>query len=74
MRGKRQVRARAASDFVFDHEVLTIAPKQNAADLLQRAPGIFVARPAGEAVAHRIFLRGFDADHGQDIEIYVGGE
>lgn len=72
VRGQKRVRSRAISDFVISNDVLTLAPRQSAADLLTRAPGLYVAQQAGEAVAHRLFLRGFDAEHGQDIELYVG--
>ena len=50
-----------------------LAPHQNAGELLTTAPGVYIAQPEGEAVAHQIFLRGFDAEHGQDIELTVGG-
>ena len=71
-RGRRPPPPRAASDFVLDRDVLTAAPRQSAGDLLSRAPGVYVSRPEGEAVAHEIFLRGFNAAHGQDIEFTVG--
>lgn len=73
VRGKRPPAPRAASDFVLDRDLLTAAPKQNAGDMLTSAPGVYVARPEGDAVAHEIFLRGFDAAHGQDIEFTAGG-
>jgi hypothetical protein len=41
--------------------------------MLGAAPGIYVARPEGDALAHEVFLRGFDAGHGQDIEFTVNG-
>lgn len=71
-RGRRPPPPRAASDFVLDRDVLGAAPRQSAGDLLSRAPGVYVSRPEGEAVAHEIFLRGFNAAHGQDIEFTVG--
>ena len=72
VRGRRRPPPRATSDFVLDRDVLAAAPHQSAADLMLRAPGVYVSRPEGEAVAHEIFLRGFDAEHGQDIELTVG--
>jgi hypothetical protein len=63
---------RAASDFVLDHDIVNAAPHQTAADLLSAAPGVYVSRPEGDAVAHQVFLRGFDAEHGQDIQFTVG--
>lgn len=67
------VATRGSSDFVLNGEVLSAAPHPSAADMLQSAPGIYVAKPEGDAVAHEVFLRGFDAEHGQDIEFNVGG-
>lgn len=63
---------RAASDFVVERDVLAAPPRQSAADMLSSAPGVYVARAEGEAVAHEITLRGFNAAHGQDIEITAG--
>jgi len=64
---------RATSDFVLDREILSAAPHQSAGELLASAPGVYIARPEGDAVAHQVYLRGFDAEHGQDIEFTVGG-
>ncbi|MSP63423.1 MAG: TonB family protein [Myxococcales bacterium] len=64
--------ARGPSDFVLDRQVLSAAPHQSAGDLLASAPGVYIARPEGDAVAHQVYLRGFDAEHGQDIEFSVG--
>ncbi len=72
IRGRRPPPSRAASDFSIDRDILNIAPKQNAGDLLSTAPGVYISRPEGEAVAHEIILRGFDAAHGQDIELRMG--
>lgn len=64
---------RGASDFRLDRTVFEAAPRPTAADLLKSAPGFNVMRPEGDAVAQRVSLRGFDADHGQDIQFSVGG-
>lgn len=64
---------RVASDYEVDREILEAAPHRDAADMLSSAPGVYVARPEGDAVAQHIFLRGFDAEHGQDIEMTMGG-
>ncbi len=64
---------RAASDFEVGSDVLRAAPRDEGADLLSSAPGFYVARPAGAAIAHRILVRGFDAAHGQDLAVDVGG-
>jgi hypothetical protein len=65
--------SRGASDFRIPRAVLQAAPHATGADLLATAPGIFVAHPEGDAIAQRIYLRGFDAEHGQDVELRVGG-
>jgi len=72
VRGRRPVQTRVASDFAIEREVLDIAPTQTAGDLLSTAPGVYISQPEGEAVAHEIILRGFDASHGQDIEVRMG--
>ena len=64
---------RAASDFEIERRLLELAPHRDAGEMLRAAPGMFVSRPEGDAVAHRIVLRGFDAEHGQDLELTVGG-
>ncbi|WP_394838131.1 TonB family protein [Pendulispora rubella] len=64
---------RSASATVRGRDVIELAPHRTASDLLQLAPGIFVTQHSGEGKAHQIFLRGFDAVHGQDLEIWVGG-
>lgn len=72
VQGRPNPPRRAASDFRIGREILAAAPHQSAAEMLTAAPGVHVAQPEGEAVAQRIFLRGFDAEHGQDIELRVG--
>ncbi|MCL2725669.1 MAG: TonB-dependent receptor [Polyangiaceae bacterium] len=71
--GKPNPPSRGPSDFRLAQETLAAAPHATAADLLATAPGIFIAHPEGEAIAQRIFLRGFDAEHGQDVEFKVSG-
>ncbi len=69
MRGEQ----RGVNDVRIDGALLRAAPAQDSGDLLKRAPGVVVARIEGDAVAQRIMLRGFDADHGQDVELNVDG-
>ena len=71
--GKRQPPSRGTSDFRIPRATLTAAPHGTAADLLSTAPGVFIAHPEGEAIAQRVFLRGFDAEHGQDVEFKLAG-
>jgi iron complex outermembrane receptor protein len=73
--GERLLRTeeRSASDFTVRKQVLGAAPRQEGADTLRTVPGLTIGRAEGMAGAHRYMLRGFDADHGQDIEFRVGG-
>lgn len=71
-KGKKAPPPRAPSDFALDREILQIAPKPTAEKMMEAAPGVYVAKAEGDAVAGEIFLRGFDAEHGQDIELTVG--
>lgn len=64
---------RTAAEHTIDRPVIDAAPRQEAGDLLRTVPGLFAARGEGDAVAHRLMLRGFDAEHGQDIELTVDG-
>jgi iron complex outermembrane receptor protein len=74
VRGKRDHSSvRGASDIVLSRQLLIAAPHADAGSMLRSAPGVYVSRPEGDAVAHQIFLRGFDAEHGQDIELSAGG-
>ncbi|WP_281337380.1 TonB-dependent receptor [Flavobacterium eburneipallidum] len=45
----------------------------NSQDVLRMVPGLFIGQHAGGGKAEQIFLRGFDLDHGTDINISVDG-
>jgi iron complex outermembrane receptor protein len=62
-----------ASDFNVSVGALALVPHANASDLLKLAPGILLTNEGGEGHAEQVFLRGFDAREGQDIEFTVGG-
>jgi TonB family protein len=64
---------RSASEVVKGREVVMAAPHRTASDVLNVVPGVFVTQHSGEGKAHQIFMRGFDAVHGQDVELWVGG-
>ena len=64
---------RSASEVVRGREVIMAAPHRTASDTLNVVPGVFVTQHSGEGKAHQIFMRGFDAVHGQDVELWVGG-
>ena len=52
---------------------LEIAPVNSSQEVLRKVPGLFIAQHAGGGKAEQIFLRGFDIDHGTDINITVDG-
>lgn len=52
---------------------LRLRPHNSAQDLLRIVPGLFIAQHAGGGKAEQIFLRGFDIDHGTDLNISVDG-
>ena len=63
----------SASETVVDRQLLEAAPHQSGSELLREVPGVFITQHGGEGKAHQIFFRGFDAVHGQDIEMWAGG-
>lgn len=71
------VRARptpeSASEHVIDGDVIQATAKADAGEALRLVPGLVVSRHGGEGKAQQLFLRGFDAIHGQDLELWVGG-
>lgn len=48
-------------------------PVNSSQELLRKVPGLFIGQHAGGGKAEQIFLRGFDIDHGTDINISVDG-
>jgi TonB family protein len=64
---------RSASEITQERPVLSAAPHRTASDLLMTVPGITMTQHSGEGAAQQIFYRGFDAVHGQDLEIWAAG-
>jgi len=71
--GRARPPSRGASDYSINVGELAIVPRKNASDLLKLAPGIMLTNEGGEGHAEQIFMRGFDAKDGQDIEFSLGG-
>jgi hypothetical protein len=57
----------------LSHIDLNMQPARSAQDLLRLVPGLFIAQHQGGGKAEQIFLRGFDADHGTDVNVSVDG-
>ncbi|WP_370644236.1 TonB-dependent receptor [Myxococcus sp. RHSTA-1-4] len=71
VRGARPTQS--ASEVTLGRDILDAAPRTSAVDLLRAVPGLVASQHSGEGKAHQLFLRGFDALHGQDVELDVGG-
>jgi iron complex outermembrane receptor protein len=71
--GRRPAVSRGVSDFQIRVGELAEIPRANASELLKLAPGILLTNEGGEGHAEQVFMRGFDAREGQDIEFTVGG-
>lgn len=52
---------------------LDLKPVRNTQELLRLVPGLLIAQHAGGGKAEQIFLRGFDCDHGTDVQVSVDG-
>lgn len=52
---------------------MQLRPTVTSQDILRMVPGLFIAQHAGGGKAEQIFLRGFDIDHGTDINLEVDG-
>lgn len=50
-----------------------LRPINNSQEVLRIVPGLFIGQHAGGGKAEQIFLRGFDLDHGTDIQLSVDG-
>ena len=71
--GRTRPPSRGASVFVYDIGEFNRIPRKNASDLLTLAPGVLLTNEGGDGHAEQVFLRGFDAREGQDLEFSVGG-
>nr|MCU0696740.1 TonB family protein [Myxococcaceae bacterium] len=71
--GRLEPKSRGASDLRIEVGELRLVPRQTAGELLKLAPGILLTNEGGDGHPERIFLRGFDAREGQDLELSVDG-
>src|SRR6476620_6958520 len=63
----------SASSVHLDRDDLDVRPHDTTSDLFRSVPGLVVAQHAGGGKADQWFLRGFDADHGTDVAVFVDG-
>jgi iron complex outermembrane recepter protein len=71
--GAGKSHASAASDIELDLGALRAVPRRSAQDYLTLAPGLVLSNHAGIGHAAGVFMRGFDAGEGQDLEVTVDG-
>ena len=71
--GRDRPPSRGASEFNLHVGELRRVPRQDATELLELAPGILLTNEGGDGHPEQIFLRGFDARLGQDVEFSVDG-
>jgi len=63
----------AVSDFEMEIGELRRVPRAGAQSMLTLVPGVLLTQPATEGHALGMFLRGFDAAEGEDLEVLVDG-
>ena len=73
VRGRLEPRQHGASDYQVTVGELKAVPRTNASDALKLAPGFLLTNEGGSGHAEQVFLRGFDAHEGQDLEFTVDG-
>ncbi len=61
-----------ALNLITDIDIQT-NPVNSSQEILRKIPGLFIGQHAGGGKAEQIFLRGFDIDHGTDIQLSVDG-
>jgi TonB family protein len=71
--GHIQPRPHGASEYEVTVGQLRAVPRTNASDALTLAPGFLLTNEGGSGHAEQVFLRGFDAHEGQDLEFTVDG-
>jgi hypothetical protein len=65
--------ADTASEGVIDDQELQLSPQYRPGQLLETVPGLIVTLHSGEGKANQYLMRGYNLDHGTDLETYVDG-
>src|SRR6266513_624262 len=63
----------AATEQTLRQKDFELRPTTTPSDILRLVPGLFIAQHQGGGKADQIFLRGFDADHGTDVAVFIYG-
>lgn len=65
--------ASSASEGVVSTTEMQLAPAYRPGQLLETVPGLIATLHSGEGKANQYLLRGYNLDHGTDLETYVDG-
>jgi outer membrane receptor protein involved in Fe transport len=65
--------ASTASEGVVADEEIQLTPDYRPAQILETVPGLTVTLHSGEGKASQYLMRGYNLDHGTDLETYVDG-
>src|ERR1700677_3151833 len=65
--------AAATREGVVDDQELQLSPQYRPGQLLETVPGLIVTSHSGEGKANQYLMRGYNLDHGTDLETYVDG-
>jgi hypothetical protein len=65
--------ATAASEGSIGQEDIATRPLLRPGELLEQIPGLIVSQHSGEGKANQYYLRGFQLDHGTDLDSTVDG-
>jgi outer membrane receptor protein involved in Fe transport len=65
--------ASSASEGVVSDTEMQLTPAYRPGQLLETVPGLIVTLHSGEGKANQYLLRGYNLDHGTDLETYVDG-
>ncbi len=61
----------SASEIEVSAEELRMRPRRRPGDIIEVAPGLIAVQHAGGGKANQYFLRGFDIDHGTDLQLSI---
>ncbi len=65
--------ASTASEGLVTDQELQLTPEYRPGQLLETVPGLIVTLHSGEGKANQYLMRGYNLDHGTDLETYVDG-
>jgi len=63
----------AASEGTIDQEEIATRPVLRPGEVLEAIPGLVISQHSGEGKANQYYLRGFQLDHGTDLESTIDG-